>query len=156
MSEAGIERPGRHGRSIWTAIFQEFDRLIRQRHDGHAHVRPMRACHLAKELAPHLARPHELRAQAVHPKPERLVQRRDSEPDVVGATNSEAMMLGHVDFNTGSRFPRLQRAMFAETGGALEVCPKRTVPPVCFGSQDRPSKTHFPKQTIQSEPPWGM
>ena len=58
----------------------------------------MRACYLAKELAPHLARPHELRAQAVHPKPERLIQRGNSEPDVVGATNLEARMLGHVDF----------------------------------------------------------
>lgn len=69
----------------------------------------MRACHLPKELTPHLAFPHELCAQAIDPKSERLIQRRDREPDMVGATNVEARMVGHV--GTPSRGPlfRLQQ-----------------------------------------------
>ena len=73
MGEAGIERLGGHGGSIKTTIFQKFDRLIRQRNNGHAHVRPMCARHLADEIAPHLARPHELRAQDVDPEPKRRI-----------------------------------------------------------------------------------
>ena len=87
----------------------------------------MCACHLAKELAPHLARPHELRAQAVHPKPERLIQRRDSEPDVVSATNSEARMLSHVDFHTGSRLSRLEGQYLPRRAVPLEPYPSEPV-----------------------------
>ena len=50
----------------------------------------MRSRHLTKELAPHHARPHKLRAEPIDPKTKGLVEEGDREANMISATHVDA------------------------------------------------------------------
>src|SRR4051795_4368251 len=63
--------------------------------------------HLAEELAPHLTRPHEPRAEPINPEPKALIERRNREADMVGALHLDVCVSHHAGRSTGKRAGRL-------------------------------------------------
>jgi len=68
---------------------------------------------LAEELAPHLTRPHEPRAEPINPEPKALIERRNCEADMVGALHLDVCVSHHAGRSTGKRAGRL---LWVESG----------------------------------------
>ena len=72
--------------------------------------------HLAEELAPHLTRPHEPRAEPINPEPKALIERRNREADMVGALHLDVCVSHHAGRSTGKRAGRLLRVGRSHSG----------------------------------------